>query len=824
MKTALLLLAFHFPLLAYTYHFIPEESWRTVSKVETKTTNKVMCTITVQFSGSPGACNDNGTPNDISDDFYTHNIQASFFSRPSTGNLQIVPGGDVIGTYSIAVNQIIGNSHIFTGVQFKADGSPSIVQMNFTDETTCIDEDTGPTIEPCPPPPCTITVDFSGSPGPCNDNGTPNDISDDFYTHNIRASFFNRPFTGNLQIVPGGDAIGTYFIQANQIVGNAHTFTGVQLKADGSPSIVQMNFTDEPTCIDEDTGPTVEPCPPPPCTITVDFSGSPGPCNNNGTPGDLTDDYYTHNIRASFFNRPFTGNLQIVPGGDVIGSYFIEANQIVGNAHTFTGVQLKAEGTPSIVQMNFTDEPTCIDEDTGPAIGPCICDLVVNNIVTTPEICPGSNTGSITVTASSGSLPINFAISGPVNLSNGTGLFPDIPGSAYTVTVTDANSCSDTDNAIVNSGMDNTPPIVSCNGQTLIFNGQNNLVLNPNSLVSTTDNCGLQSITANPVSISCDQVGQIIPVIITVTDQSNNTSSCISNITAEGLPCGWNQNANGVGCIDGNSISFNPTTEIWTASSSNCFYSTPFTSDAMAFGQKTLCGNGSITAQLIGISGPALGWAGVIMRESNAPGAKKAQLTTNMSGNQSRREFRLSNNGAAIPQNFPTQNRFWLQIVRSGNQFTMYHSPNGTQWFLVGVQNIVMSTCIEIGLIATNFNANSTISASFANVASTGNSPLIQAAIDNVIQEAHSIIQPDFYVYPNPASSLLNFDLKEYIDRNVQIELYSLEGKLRHKIQFDKIQETTQTIRLDNFSGGLYFIKLKSAGLPDVTKRVMLNK
>ncbi|MBK7426591.1 MAG: hypothetical protein IPI60_05965 [Saprospiraceae bacterium] len=42
MKTALLLLVLYLPLLAYTYHFIPEESWRTVSKVETKTTNKVM--------------------------------------------------------------------------------------------------------------------------------------------------------------------------------------------------------------------------------------------------------------------------------------------------------------------------------------------------------------------------------------------------------------------------------------------------------------------------------------------------------------------------------------------------------------------------------------------------------------------------------------------------------------------------------------------------------------------------------------------------------------------------------------------------------------
>jgi FtsP/CotA-like multicopper oxidase with cupredoxin domain len=64
------------------------------------------------------------------------------------------------------------------------------------------------------------------------------------------------------------------------------------------------------------------------------------------------------------------------------------------------------------------------------------------------------------------------------------------------------------------------------------------------------------------------------------------------------------------------------------------------------------------------------------MRESNAPGAKKAQLMTNLS-NLSRREFRTATNGAAQPQQFPSQNRYWLRIVRAGNQFTMYVSANG---------------------------------------------------------------------------------------------------------------------------------------------------
>lgn len=46
-------------------------------------------------------------------------------------------------------------------------------------------------------------------------------------------------------------------------------------------------------------------------------------------------------------------------------------------------------------------------------------------------------------------------------------------------------------------------------------------------------------------------------------------------------------------------------------------------SDELASAQRQLCGNGTITARVTSISGSALGWAGVTMRESNAAGSKK---------------------------------------------------------------------------------------------------------------------------------------------------------------------------------------------------------
>jgi hypothetical protein len=393
------------------------------------------------------------------------------------------------------------------------------------------------------------------------------------------------------------------------------------------------------------------------------------------------------------------------------------------------------------------------------------------------------------------------------------------------LTVTDLNNntsqCSFT---VIKA--DNTPPTVTCINSTLNFNGQQSISLNANEVVNTTDNCGLQSISLIPNQILANQAGQTVPVMVTVTDNSNNMLSCTANISVSGLPPGWSQEPDGIGCNSCTSeFDFNFGTGIWTGSSTGFFYGPPYTSDAIAFASRSLCGNGSITAQVTEINGTSQGWAGVVMRESLAGGAKKAQLTTNLGGNQNRREFRLTTNGAANPQNSQAQNRYWLRAVRSGNQFLLYNSPNGTQWYLVGAQTIVMSSCIQMGLLATNYNSSSTVNATFANVSYTGlaNLPPSQTHVD-VSEVTFSDFQPNFSVYPNPTAGELNIDMREYIGKNVQIELYSLEGKLMQLIQLDEILQSTQTLLLDRYASGMYFVKLSSAGLPDVTKRIVLTK
>jgi hypothetical protein len=360
----------------------------------TITVNPAPCTITVDFFGNPSPCNDNGTPTDPTDDFFTQNIHASFFNRPATGDLQIVPGGDQIGTYSIPVVQIIGNSHTFIGVQLKADGTPTNIQMNFTDEPTCIDAAVGPTVNSCSlgQDPCDITGVSIINVTSCNDNGT-GDPSDDYYLADVSINYINPPATGNLQIEPGGDAIGTNSVPVANLMGNSHTFEAVQLKADGTPTVIEVEFTiPANVCVQTAVGPTIASCSPV-CDITsIDFINILS-CNDNNT-GDPNDDYFIADVVVNFVNPPATGNLQIEPGGDAIGTYSIPVTNLIGNSHTFEDVQLKADGTITVLEVEFTiPANVCVQTVVGPTIASCSSECTITNIqIVNPEPCNDNGT------------------------------------------------------------------------------------------------------------------------------------------------------------------------------------------------------------------------------------------------------------------------------------------------------------------------------------------------------------------------------------------------------------------------------------------------
>lgn len=91
-----------------------------------------------------------------------------------------------------------------------------------------------------------------------------------------------------------------------------------------------------------------------------------------------------------------------------------------------------------------------------------------------------------------------------------------------------------------------------------------------------------------------------------------------------------------------------------------------------------------------------------------------------------------------------------------------------------------------------------------------------------LVQEGMS--SPDFSVFPNPTGGELSIDLSAYFGRQVRIELYSLEGRLLRFSEVDEVQTTMEILDLSKHSDGMYMLRVKSEGLPDVTKRIVLTQ
>jgi hypothetical protein len=439
--------------------------------------------------------------------------------------------------------------------------------------------------------------------------------------------------------------------------------------------------------------------------------------------------------------------------------------------------------------------------------------------------CPAN----ITVNATSGSCSAIVTYTTPtandncsgVSVSRTAGLASgaSFPVGTTTVTylATDASantaSCSFTVTVV-----DNEKPTVFCVNRSVFFNGQISIALHADSLATAFDNCGIASISISPRQVFSYQVGQIVPVTVTATDIYGNVATCISDVTVRGLPEGWSSNPNGVGCDnEGNESEYNSQTGLWTATSMGCYYGPPYNADEAGFAQRSLCGNGSITVQVVGIVGQ--GWAGIVMRESNAPGSKKAQLTTNLS-TFNRREFRITNNGAAYPQQFSASQRFWLRMVRSGHQFSLYVSTNGQVWHFSGTQNIVMDNCILMGLVTSGYTSSGVVTATFANVSFTGNNVPVLSPHGN--SDVEATLEPlGFEVFPNPSSGEFNINLSGFAGQPVRIELYGSEGRLLDWKNLNTDHSLSESFDLSGFPDGLYLIRMKSEGLPEITRKVL---
>ncbi|MAM28582.1 MAG: hypothetical protein CMC13_06110 [Flavobacteriaceae bacterium] len=99
-----------------------------------------------------------------------------------------------------------------------------------------------------------------------------------------------------------------------------------------------------------------------------------------------------------------------------------------------------------------------------------------------------------------------------------------------TLTVTDASGNTSTCTSMV-TVEDVLPPTAICQDITLILDASGNATLIPSDIDGgSSDNCGIASLSASQTAFTCDDIGPN-DVILTITDDSGNTSSCTAIVT-----------------------------------------------------------------------------------------------------------------------------------------------------------------------------------------------------------------------------------------------------------------------------------------------------
>jgi len=145
------------------------------------------------------------------------------------------------------------------------------------------------------------------------------------------------------------------------------------------------------------------------------------------------------------------------------------------------------------------------------------------------------------------------------------------------------------------------------------------------------------------------------------------------------------------------------------------------TADAFQFVYVPVTGNATIVARVPSVQNTDP-WskAGVMIRESLAANAANALIAVTP-GNGVTWQTRSGTGGATV--NTPAAGLtapYWVKLVRSGNTFTGYRSPDGVTWTPQGTATFAMASTAFIGLALTSHNNALSCTAAFDNVTAPG--------------------------------------------------------------------------------------------------------
>jgi hypothetical protein len=166
------------------------------------------------------------------------------------------------------------------------------------------------------------------------------------------------------------------------------------------------------------------------------------------------------------------------------------------------------------------------------------------------------------------------------------------------------------------------------------------------------------------------------------------------------------------------------------------------TADSLFLRSRHLVGDGEVRARVRFMPNIGVPRVGVMLRESTAAGSPMASLAlAPFTNNADLFNYRVSAGAVASSADFGTgvTAAYWVRMVRSGNNFSAYDSPDGVSWTQRGAtQAIPMAGDILAGLVATAGSATKIETALVDNVQILGvpdnTAPSVDAGPDGAAQ------------------------------------------------------------------------------------------
>jgi hypothetical protein len=377
-----------------------------------------------------------------------------------------------------------------------------------------------------------------------------------------------------------------------------------------------------------------------------------------------------------------------------------------------------------------------------------------------------------------------------------------------------ASYCSNSDYTTVSWIVDLTNPLaVAKVSGTVTLDPTGNYTLIPADVLSSYSDAGVgvETVSMVPASVSCANLG-LLTIIVTVTDYCGNQTIVTPQITVlqgTALLSPWVQ-GNTSPSANGTAV-YSPCTNNGTFYLTTQGVSAPKV-DVHDFVYQQLCGNGTVIVRLDDVQNG--GWAGVMMRESNAVGSKTVLFKTKLYNPMVLIGVRSTTNGniSNTTQNIPSIH--WMKIQRtSSNTFKIYTSYDGTTWIRRYTATVAMNNCINAGFFTENAVSGRTTTTWFDHAEVVG-------YLKDTEEENTDIINQDLFdvmVYPNPASDHVSISIPEN-DKKVKVTLINASGLVVETSEFNAMDAEYP---ISHIKPGMYLLRFERDGMI-VNKRLVV--